>query len=61
MNEIMQIATLQMVERNTQIQRNQQETELLAMQIEHTRFMTAFKVRRLVNRLAPTLAPHLGF
>ncbi len=61
MNDMMMVAALRVAEHEAALKRNHLRAEFQAAQIERARFLVAFKVRRVLNRIAPALAPRLGF
>lgn len=61
MTDLMTIAKIQLAERHELLRQHALTRQAIdAEKAEHTRFMTAYRIRHLLNRFAPALAPRLG-
>lgn len=61
MNDMMSIAHVRHIEKEELVRNHQLAQQAMdAAKIERSRFMVAYQMRFLVNRLAPALAPRLG-
>lgn len=62
MNDIMTIARIRQIEKQDQLHKHQLMRQAAdAEKAERTRFLMAYRFRSLLNRVAPALAPRLGF
>lgn len=61
MNDIMSIATMRHIEMEASIRNHQLIQQAVDVEkIEYSRFLKAYQLRALLNRLTPGLAPRLG-